>query len=220
MESAKKKKKPVKAVLIVLIIVFLLILSIAFAGYNFWNRIKIKDDIKNKLSFVKKGNLEWVELSGAGVSEELVNAASGEISEDNMSFTDLIIANADVEYKIGVVTFNSCKVKFMCNSYSVKDYLDYCHSNGISDNSEVTDSFSDYMKTRPKDYYTEVNLTYHKRDGRWFCDYNDDSFLNGVSGGLIEAYQEYYNDALEDLGKFIEILEENAENEEGAEGEE
>lgn len=216
MESAKKKKKPVKA-LIVLGIVFLVILSVAFAGYNIWNRIKIKDDIRNKLYFVKKGNLEWVEMSGADVAEELLNAVSEDVPEEDMAFTDLIIANADVDYQIGIVTLNSCKVKFKCNSYSVEDFLSYCHSKGISGKSEVTDSFGNYMKTRQKKYYTEVTLTYHKKDGRWFCDYNDELFLNGVSGGLIEAYQEYYNDAIEDLGKFIEIMEENSEGEESEE---
>ena len=30
-------------------------------------------------------------------------------------------------------------------------------------------------------------------------------------------YQEYYNDAIEDLGKYIEIMEENAEGEESEE---
>ena len=34
---------------------------------------------------------------------------------------------------------------------------------------------------------------------------------------MIEVYQEYYNDALEDIGKFIEILEENTEGEESEE---
>lgn len=217
MESTKKKKKHVK-VLIILGIVFLVILSaVFFVGYNLWNRIKIKDDIENKLFFVKKGNLEWVELSGADVAGELLNTVYGDFSEEDMVFTDMIIANADVEYQIGIVTFNSCKVKLKCNSYSVKEYLSYCHSKGISGNRELTDSFGNYMKTRQKKYYTEVNLTYHKKDGRWFCDYNDESFLNGVSGGLIEEYQKYYNDAIEDLGKFIEIMEENAE---GVESEE
>ena len=216
MESTKKKKKPAKA-LIVLGIIFLVILSAAYAGFNIWNRNKIKDDIENKLFYVKKGNLEWVELSGADVAGELVNAVVAESREENLSFPNLIIANTDVEYKIGIVTINSCKVKFQCSGYSVKDYLSYCHSKGITDKRVMTDSFRGYMNTHGKDYQTEVKLTYRKKDGRWYCDYNEESFLNGVSGGMIEVYQEYYNDALEDIGKFIEILEENTEGEESEE---
>ena len=217
MESTKKKKKHGKVFIILAIVLLVILSAVFFAGYNIWNRIKIKDDIRNKLYFVKKGNMEWVEMSGADVAEELLNAVSEDVPEEDMAFTDLIIASADVDYQIGIVTFNSCKVKFKCNSYSVKEFLSYCHSKGISGKSEVTDSFHNYIKTRQKKYYTEVKLTYHKKDGRWFCDYNDESFLNGVSGGLIEVYQEYYNDAIEDLGKYIEIMEENAEGEESEE---
>jgi len=87
----------------------------------------------------------------------------------------------------------------------------------MATNQEMKDSFPGYMQNHGKEYQTEVKLTYRKKDGGWYCDYNEESFLNGVSGGMIETYQEYYNDAFEDLGKLIEALEEQVEGEESEE---
>lgn len=211
MKSSGKSK-----ILTGVIIVVLLLIVAGFFYYIKTAEKKIREDVETNIVMIRNGDLSWVRLSTMPIAAELRTAMSGEQSTtESMSFMDSIIANSDIEYTLGTIKWSSCEVTYVVSGYSFADYITYCKENDICTKDAMTENFAAYMTGHEKTFHREITMTYHKTDGRWVCDYDDNSFLDAMSGGMLTAYEGYYGAAIGDVEKLIsEIQSEGEENEE------
>lgn len=183
----------------------IIIIAIVLVGiiliFELWSRKNIKQDIEEKITFMNQGNMNWTALSGVDVAPELLSTVSSSNDED---LSSKFVKNNDISYKVGFVFPWGCNVTYYFNGYSFKEFIKYCEENSLTDYSGMIEAFDAYKDSTEKNYSTNITVKYKKIEGNWTCDYNDGSFLNGVSCGMIEQYTDYYDQSITNIQKFIE----------------
>ena len=201
-ERARNRKKP-----IVLFVILALIVGLGLYVTVKLNEKKIRDDVEKNIAMIRSGDLSWTSISTMDMSSELRGAMTGNAAGQE-SFIDMLIAASEIEYKIGMVKWNTCEVTYTVDGYSFADYIAYCRTNGYTTNADMNANFETYMTTHSKNRHEEVTMTYKKTLGRWICDYNDSAFLDAMSGGMITSYEGYYNKMIDDMQRMIDYLDE------------
>lgn len=201
-----------------LIVTINLILFILFYVFVFVfetiNRYEIKKDVEDKMQYISEGDLSWTTLSTVTVSRELQNRISKRAEEANDGLFELFIANNDVSFTVGAVASGECYVKFKCVGYSFDDFVEYCLNNNLNTQDELRDGFDSFTKAVEKTYCSQFYMRYVKNGGRWVCDYNTPEFLNNMSCGIVQAYEDYYADSIQAIQEFMEAIEQAEQAEE------
>lgn len=216
-EKSKKKKKNPAKVLIPLTIIFLIILLLILGVFQLIERHKIKKDIENKIAYIEMGDLSWTSLSRVEISDELNQYMSGRAGSDEVDIASLIVKSNDISYKIGLVIFGKCSVSITNATFSFEDFISYCDSKGYTTNDDMIGAFDTYADSHDKDYTKECKVKYEKKHGKWICDYNDETFIDQMSGGMVSAYAEYYDKSLMAIQAFIESTNDQGEEQENEE---
>jgi len=193
-----KGKKLGKTIIIITVVLVGIILI-----FELWSRKSIKQDIEEKLIFMNQGNMNWTILSGVDVAPELLSAVSSSNDED---LSSKFVKNNDIIYKVGFVFPWGCNVTYYFDGYGFEEFIKYCEENSITEYLGMVEAFDAYKDSTEKNYSTNITVKYKITEGKWTCDYNDDSFLNGVSCGMIEQYMDYYDQSIANIQKFIEVV--------------
>ena len=186
-----------------LFIALIVFIGISVTILVFVSRSIIKKNVDEKISYLRRGNLEWVYYSGLDVSPEIILAINKADAESTEIFSSFISAN-DVTYKIGMVLPWKTKVTFSFNGYDFARYLKACEGADIKDSQGMKDMLEAFMSSETKDFNSQAVIVYSLKGLKWVSDYNDKDFVNGASCGIPDQYSDYYSQTIENLQRFIE----------------
>lgn len=198
-----KKKRKIKSILLVIII----LLSITSIGYGGGvviarllggeknNAIKGLDDssiavIQEDLEVFSDGDISEITERVFGAASD--NTSSGD--SDN-GIIAILFTNADVQ----VSSIEKDTITYTIVSPDISDFFQVklAELQTITTTEELRQAIINYAKTAPQKEYT-VTLPYTISDESGIdVAYNDPDFINAMTGGLIDAYADLYNQYLE-----------------------
>ena len=213
-KQSGKRRKQLKWIKITVIFggICLLFVLLWVNYINSKNKELITEDVERNIDFANSGDLSWTKYSTLDIANELRNALCENTEE---GIVEYILLNDEIVYSIGKIKGNQCEVTYRVTGYSFEKYMSYCRENSLQTVEDMILNFETYSAGHDKDYCSEVVMVYQKIDGRWVCDYNNPLFLDCMSCGMISAYKDYYNNSIDDVEAFINII--NSEGEEDAE---
>ena len=131
----------------------------------------------------------------SAITERVFGQTSEKGSGDGI-IADLF-ANADVE----ITSVDESSISYTIVSPDISDFFAVCADqlDAITTSEELGEAILKYAETAPEKEYT-VTLLYVVEDGKIDISYDNADFINAMTGGLVEAYADLYDQYLEEMG--------------------
>lgn len=128
----------------------------------------------------------------AEITERIFGSNSGEISANESS--NGIIADLFTNAEVQISSTDESTISYTIVSPDISDfftaYADQVDS--ITTSEELGQAILDYANTAPTKEYT-VTIPYSVEEGEIDIAYNDPTFINAMTGGLLDAYSALYD---------------------------
>lgn len=180
-----------------LILVVVLLLSMPGCSAGKGNALTVLDKdhaavVENDLEVFSKGNISEITQSVFGTTSDTApsdDSGNGIISD--------LFANADTQ----VSSVDESTITYTIVSPDISDFFSTKAKElqEITTTEELRQALIDYAKTAPEKEYT-VTLNYSISEAGIEVAYDDPEFINAMTGGLIDAYADLYDQYLEREG--------------------
>lgn len=178
-------------------LVLFIVLSISSCSRNQDNEIKPLGDnhvaeIENDVEVFSEGDISQItERVFGSVSTETPGEGT-----NNGIIADLF-ANAEVQ----ICSVDESTISYTIISPDISDFFTVCAEqlDSIRTSQELGQAILEYAKTAPQKEYT-VTVYYSVEDNNIDVAYDNPDFINAMTGGLLDAYADLYNQYLEEKG--------------------
>lgn len=154
-------------------------------------------EMDNKHAKVVKKDLEVFESGDISIITERVFGEPADGSDTSDGIIADLFANADVQ----ITAADDTSVTYTIVSPDISDFFTACAEelDSITTSEELGQAILAYAETAPQKEYT-VSIEYTISDEGIDMAYDTPEFINAMTGGLVDAYADLYDQYLEEMG--------------------
>ncbi len=187
----KKRNRVLKSKQIVWLLVIILICVVGVFGYNYFQRNQVKEEVEKSIEILESGNMEKI--------NELIFSRTSGIESDGQGILVQVFEGID----ISIVGIDRDNIELAINTKDLSEFFQDAEESGETYTEDSLLSYLIKYKEESKNNSFIANVPYERVDGNIIIDYDSESLINAMSGGLITSYKEAYQKLLDKYQKEI-----------------
>ena len=188
----KKSRTKIYSKKMLWILAIILILAIGIFGYNYFQRNQVEEEVEKSVEILESGDMEKI--------NELIFSRSSEI-ENNDSEGILAQVFKGIDIKIAKIDGN--RIELTINTKDLSQFFQDAEDSGEMYTGDSLLSYLKKYKEKSSNSSFSASVPYERIDGNIVIDYDNESLIDAMSGGLITSYKEAYQELLDEYQKEI-----------------